>query len=171
VAITLAAAHLAGERHPRRTIRMVMWGAEETDYAGEAYAKAHAADAARIVVAGESDNGAQHIVSFQVAAGAAELPPIKVLAETLKPLGVTFNPEPVRFGGDDVGHLVPLGVPQIGLRQENSHYFDIHHSAEDTLDKVDPAELDKATAAWAATIYAIAESQVDFRKAAPPAKK
>jgi hypothetical protein len=146
-----------------------MWGAEETDYAGEAYAKAHAADASRIVVAGESDNGAQHIVSFQVPAGAADLPPIKVLAETLKPLGVTLSPEPIRFGGDDVGHLVPLGVPQIGLRQENSHYFDIHHSAEDTLDKVDPAELDKAAAAWAATIYAIAESQVDFRKAAPPA--
>ena len=66
---------------------------------------------------------------------------------------MTFNPEPVRFGGDDVGHLAPFGVPQIGLRQENSHYFDIHHSAEDTLDKVDPMEMDKAAAAWAATIW------------------
>jgi len=166
VAITLAAAHLAGERHPRRTIRMVMWGAEETDYAGDAYAKAHAADASRIVVAGESDNGAQHVQAFQVPAGAADLPAIKTLAEALKPLGIAFNPEPVRFGGDDIGHLVPLGVPQIGLRQENSHYFDIHHSAEDTLDKVDPVELDKAAAAWAATIYDIAESRIDFRQAA-----
>ena len=172
VAITLAAAHLAGERHPRRTIRMVMWGAEETDYAGEAYAKAHAADASKIVVAGESDNGAQHDVAFQVPDGGADLPAVKTLAQVLAPLGVKFNPEPVRFGGDDVGHLVPLGVPQISLRQENSHYFDIHHSAEDTLDKVDPAEMDKAAAAWAATIYDIAESGVDFRKAAPaPAKK
>ena len=169
VAITLAAAHLAGERHPRRTIRMVMWGAEETDQAGGAYAKAHEKDLGKIVVAGESDNGAQHIVSFGVPAGAADLAPIKILAETLKPLGVAFNPEPVRYGGDDVGHLAPFGVPQIGLRQENSHYFDIHHSAEDTLDKVDPMEMDKAAAAWAATIYDIAESQVDFRKAAPPA--
>ena len=168
VAITLAAAHLAGERHPRRTIRMVMWGAEETDYAGEAYAKAHAADASKIVVAGESDNGAQHVQSFQVSAGAADLPAVKILAEALKPLGITFNPEPVRFGGDDVGHLAPLGVPQIGLRQENSHYFDIHHSANDTLDKVDPAEIDEAAAAWAATIWTIADSGVDFRKAAPP---
>jgi hypothetical protein len=171
VAITLAAAHLAGERHPRRTIRMVMWGAEETDQAGQAYAKAHEKDLGKIVVAGESDNGAQHIVSFGVPAGGADLPPVKVLAEALKPLGVTFNAEPVRFGGDDVGHLAAFGVPQIGLRQENSHYFDIHHSAEDTLDKVDPAEMDKAAAAWAATIYNIAESQVDFRKAAPPAAK
>ena len=71
VAITLAAAHLAGERHPRRTIRMVMWGAEETDYDGDAYAKAHAADASKIVVDGESDNGAQHDEAYQVPAGAA----------------------------------------------------------------------------------------------------
>ena len=171
VAITMAAAHLAGERKPRRTIRMVMWGAEETDQAGGAYAKAHAGEAAKIVIAGESDNGAQHIQAFQVPAGAADLPAVKMLAEALKPLDVAFNPEPVRFGGDDVGHLVPLGVPQLGMRQENSHYFDIHHSAEDTLDKVDPAEMDKATAAWTAAIYALAESDVDFRKAAPPAPK
>jgi len=167
VAISTAAARLAGERKPRRTIRVVMWGGEETDQAGDAYAKAHAADAARIVVAGESDFGAEHVVSFQVPAGSADLPAITILKETLKPLGVAFNPEPVKYGGDDVGHLVPLGVPQLSLRQEGTHYFDIHHSAEDTLDKVTPAELDKAAAAWAATIYAIAESGVDFRKAAP----
>ena len=170
VAITLAAAHLAGERHPRRTIRMVMWGAEETDQAGAAYAKAHETELGKIVIAGESDNGAQHIVAFQVPAGGADLPAIKTLAQTLAPLGVTFNPQPARSGGDDVGHLVPGGVPQISLRQENSHYFDIHHSAEDTLDKVDAAEMDKAAAAWAATLYDIAESGVDFRKAAPPKK-
>jgi hypothetical protein len=167
VAIVTAAAHLAGERHPRRTIRVVMWGAEETDQAGAAYAKAHETDLGKIVVAGESDNGAQHIVGFQMPAGAADLAPVKVLAQTLEPLGVAFNPQPSRSGGDDVGHLVPFGVPQLNLRQENSRYFDIHHSAEDTLDKVDPAEMDKAAAAWAATIYDIAESQVDFRRAAP----
>jgi hypothetical protein len=169
VAVTLAAAHLAGERHPRRTIRMVMWGAEETDQAGQAYAKAHAADASKIVIAGESDSGAQHIELLQVPAGAADLPAIKTLAAALAPMGVKFSPEPVKFGGDDIGHLVPLGVPQISLRPEASHYFDIHHSAEDTLDKVDPEEINKAAAAWAATIYDIAESQVDFRKAMPPA--
>jgi hypothetical protein len=167
VAITLAAAHLAGERHPRRTIRMVMWGAEELDYAGEGYAKAHAADASKIVIAGESDSGAGHVAGFGVPAGGADLPPVRTLAGVLQPLGVTFNAQPVRQGGDDVGHLVPLGVPQLGMRQENSRYFDIHHSAEDTLDKVDPAEMDKAAAAWAATIWVLAESGVDFRKAAP----
>jgi hypothetical protein len=168
VAITLGAAHLAGERKPRRTIRMVMWGAEETDQAGGAYAKAHEKDVGRIVAAGESDNGAMHILKFQVPAGGADLPAVKTLTQVLKPLEVAFDPTPVRFGGDDIGHLAPLGVPQLSLRQENSHYFDIHHSAEDTLDKVDPVEMDKATAAWAATIYTLAESDVDFRKAAPP---
>jgi hypothetical protein len=166
-AISIAAARIAGQLKPRRTIRVVLWGAEETDQAGQAYAKAHAADAGKIVVAGESDFGAEHVVTFQVPAGSAELPPVKVLVETLKPLGVAFDPEPARYGGDDIGHLVPLGVPQLALRQEGSHYFDIHHSAEDTLDKVAPSELDKAAAAWAATIYAIADSGIDFRKAAP----
>ena len=111
--------------------------AEELDYAGEAYAKAHAADASRIVIAGESDSGAGHVASFGVPAGGADLPAVKTLAQTLQPLGVTFSPMPVRQGGDDVGHLVPLGVPQLGMRQENSRYFDIHHSDEDTLDKVE----------------------------------
>ena len=104
VAIPLAAAHLAGERHPRRTIRMVMWGAEETDQAGQAYAKLHEKELGRIVVAGESDNGAQHIVSFQVPAGAAELPPITTLAETLKPLGVAVGQHRVVDQGQ-VGRL------------------------------------------------------------------
>jgi Zn-dependent M28 family amino/carboxypeptidase len=170
VAISVAAAKLAGDQHPRRTIRVVMWGAEETDQAGGAYAKAHAGDVSKIVIAGESDFGAEHVTSFQVPAGSAEAPAVKGLIETLKPLGVTFNSEPSRYGGDDVGHLAPLGVPQLAMRQEGDHYFDIHHSAEDTLDKVDPAEMDKATAAWAATLYAIAQSGIDFRKAMPSAR-
>ena len=167
VAISLAAAKLAGDLHPRRTIRVVMWGAEETDQAGGAYAKAHAGEVSKIVIAGESDFGADHVASFQVPGGSAEAPAVKALVETLKPLGVAFNPEPSRYGGDDVGHLAPLGVPQLSMRQEGDHYFDLHHSAEDTLDKVDPAEMDKAAAAWAATLYAIAQSGIDFRKAAP----
>jgi hypothetical protein len=167
VAITMAAAHLAGERHPRRTIRMVLWGAEETDQAGGAYAKAHAADAGKIVIAGESDNGAEHDVAFALPAGGAALPVAKTLADALKPLDIKFLPDPAKYGGDDVGHLVPLGVPQLAVRQEASHYFDIHHSAEDTLDKVDPTEMDKAAAAWAVFTYVLAESDADFRKAAP----
>ena len=167
VAITLAAAHLAGERHPRRTIRMVMWGAEETDQAGPAYAKAHAADASKIVIAGESDSGADHVVYFQTPAGSQDAPAVKALAEALKPIGVAYNTEPSKYGGDDVGHLAPLGVPQLGMRQEGDHYWELHHSMNDTLDKVSPQEMDKAAAAWAATIYVLAESRIDFRKGAP----
>jgi hypothetical protein len=166
VAISMAAAHLAGEKKPARTIRMVLWGAEETDQAGDAYAKAHAADAGNIVIAGESDFGAEHVLYFQTPAGSADLPPIATLKRVLLPMGVAFKPDPAQYGGDDIGHLVPLGVPQLEMRQEGSHYFDIHHSAEDTLDKVSPAELDKAAAAWAATIWTITDSGVDFRKAA-----
>jgi hypothetical protein len=163
VAIAVAAARAAGQRQPARTIRVVLWGAEETDQAGPAYAKAHAADAGRIVVAGESDSGAGRVQTFQVPAGAAGLPLTQLMTQAVASIGVTFDPAPVRFGGDDIGHLVPLGVPQLALGQEASHYFDIHHSPEDTLDKVVPADLDQNVAAWAPILYAIAQSGVDFR--------
>jgi hypothetical protein len=162
-----AALQAAGAHRLRRTVRVVLWGAEETDQAGQAYAKAHAADANQIVIAGESDFGAEHVVAFGVPAGAADLPITAKLKADLAPLGVTFNPKPVLYGGDDVGHLAPLGVPQLSLRQEGSHYFDIHHSAEDTLDKITPAEINAAAAAWAVAITDIAGSDVDFRKAMP----
>jgi Zn-dependent M28 family amino/carboxypeptidase len=163
VAITVTAGRLVGAMHPRRTIRVVMWGAEETDQAGAAYAKAHAGELSQIVVAGESDFGAERVVSFEVPDGAQGSAWTRTLASVLAPLDLTFNPEPARFGGDDVGYLYKDGVPVVSLRQDGTHYFDIHHSADDTLDKVDPKALDKAVAAWAAVISMAANSDVDFR--------
>ena len=52
------------------------------------------------------------------------------------------------------------------LAQDGTHYFDLHHSAEDTLDKVKPASLDKAVAAWVSFAYLAADTDVDFRSLA-----
>jgi hypothetical protein len=163
VAIVTTAAQLAATQKPARTIRVVLWGAEETNQAGPEYLKAHADELSNIVLAGESDFGADRVVSFQAPKGTADLAPIKALAGALAPIGVSFDPAPAAFGGDDIAPLFQAGVPVISLRQDGTHYFDIHHSMNDTLDKVDPKTLDQATAAWAAAIYAAADSQESFR--------
>ena len=66
-------------------------------------------------------------------------------------------------GGPDVGPLRMGGVPVFQLVQDGSDYFDLHHTMEDTLDKVDPDALRQNVAAWAASIYIASELEGDFR--------
>jgi hypothetical protein len=73
---------------------------------------------------------------------------------------------------------VEAGVPGFALSQDGTTYFDIHHTPDDTLDKVDRAQLDQNVAAWAALAWLVADSDVDFRPAlapsaagAPPARR
>ena len=56
-------------------------------------------------------------------------------------------------------------MPVFGLRQDGTRYFDLHHTADDTLDKIDPAQMTQNVAAWAALVRLIADSDVDFRAA------
>jgi hypothetical protein len=163
MAIAATAAQLVATTKPARTIRVVLWGAEETNQAGPEYFKAHAAELSDIVLAGEADFGAERVLSFQAPKGTADLPSVKAMAAALAPLGATFDPKPAAFGGDDIAPMYQAGVPVISLRQDGTHYFDIHHSMNDTLDKIDPKALDQAVAAWAAVIYAAADSADSFR--------
>ena len=152
--------------HPKRTLRVVLFGAEEMDYSGPAYAKAHADEAAHIVLAAESDFGARKIYMFLAPPGAAKTPFIRTLADTITPLGIFMSPEPAQRSGDDIAPLHKLGVPVIAFRQNGLDYFDIHHTADDTLDKVDPQELAQNVAVWAAMAYLATQSDLDFRKLA-----
>jgi Zn-dependent M28 family amino/carboxypeptidase len=167
-AIVTAAGKLiaALKPHPKRTLRVVLFGAEEMDYSGPAYAKTHADEAGHIVLAAESDFGARKIYMFLAPPGAAQTPFIRTLAETITPLGIFMSPEPAQRSGDDVAPLHKLGVPVISFRQNGLDYFDIHHTADDTLDKVDPQELAQNIAAWAAMAYLATQSDLDFRKLA-----
>jgi Zn-dependent M28 family amino/carboxypeptidase len=171
VAITTAAARLvAGLPHrPRRTIRVVMFGDEEMDFSGKAYAAAHKDEAVHIVATGESDLGSDPIWSLQLPKGAAPAPQLKPLASALAPLKIVMDSEPARFSGSDMAELNLAGVPAFEFRQDASRYFDIHHSADDTLDKVDPVSLRQNVAAWAALLYLIADSDIDFRALAAAA--
>lgn len=168
VAITTAAAKLIGDLkvHPARTVRVVMWGSEETGGSGAAYAEAHKAEAGRIVLAGESDSGADALYSLALPQGSADHPAMKAMDGVLAPLKIFILRTPSRFGGADTEELQALGVPVIDYGQNALRYFDVHHSANDTLDMIDPAALKQNVAGWAALIYAVADSDVDFRAAA-----
>ena len=71
---------------------------------------------------------------------------------------------PPEDAGSDVEEIQGAGVPVFALNQDASRYFDYHHSQDDTLAIVDPAQLSQNVAAWAATLSILADTNVDFRK-------
>ena len=89
------------------------------------------------------------------------------MLRVLQPIGVLAAREPGRHVGTDVEPTVAAGVPGFAMLQDGSHYFDFHHTADDTLDKVDREQLDQNVAAWAALVWLAADSDVDFRAQAP----
>ncbi len=169
VAIITAAAKLVGDLRgkPTRTIRVIMWGAEETGLHGaRAYAEAHMDELDKHVFASESDFGAGRIWQFQSGFGDGAVAKAKVFQRILRPLAIGPGDNKA-FGGPDVTPLRMAGVPVAGLRQSGWDYFDLHHTPDDTLDKVDPEALQQNVAAWAATIYLASEMEGDFGRLPP----
>lgn len=161
VAITAAAAkRLLDGPPPRRTIRVVWFGDEETGGAGSAaYFAAHKAE--RHDVVGESDFGADRVwrVAFKLPP-AAKAVGDRVYA-ALAPLGIVRARE-AAGGGADVGPLVKAGVAVIDLNQAGTRYFDYHHTPEDTLDRIDRDQIAQNVAAWAATLAVVANAPEDI---------
>ena len=161
VAITMAAGAAIAKlpERPRRSVRVIAWANEEQGlYGAQAYAKAHPDAATTHVAAAESDFGAGRIYRFDSGVNAAALPYADAIGSVLYPLDIERGGNVAR-GGPDVGPLQKLGVPVFSLGQDGSDYFDYHHTANDTLDKIDPAALDQNVAAYAAFAYLAAESE------------
>jgi Zn-dependent M28 family amino/carboxypeptidase len=164
IAITTAAAKLAAAPgKPRRTIRVVMWGSEEQGGSSGAYAAAHKDEVAKMIVAGESDGGAGRIWSLSIPPAGAQHAAMKAFVSTLPKVKVAVNRTPPASGGADISGIIAAGVPFVDFNQDMNRYFDLHHAADDTLDKIDPAELSQNVAVWAAFLYTVANSDVDFR--------
>jgi Zn-dependent M28 family amino/carboxypeptidase len=168
VAITTAAAALIAKlpTRPKRTIRVVMFGAEEVGLLGAfAYAKQHQANLANHVVATESDFGAQTVWQLvsNVNSDATQL--VDDIAKILSPLGIIRGGSDIAGGGPDIIPLAAKGVPTIRLNQNGRDYFDLHHTPDDTLDKINPDELAQNIAAYAASIYLLADTDVDLKGA------
>jgi carboxypeptidase Q len=162
VAISTAAAkRIMDAGQPLRTIRVVWFGSEEIGlFGGAAYAKAHGGE--KHHVAAESDFGADKVWKFSTDVMPSALPAMKPIAEALAPLGISMSPRNGEAGGSDTDPLQEAGVPVLALNQDGTRYFDLHHTADDTLDKIDPEQLRQNVAAWTAMLSVVANDPQDY---------
>jgi carboxypeptidase Q len=166
IGIVVGAAQLLIEHlaePPRRTIRVVLFGSEEVGLVGgRAYALAHRSELSDHIVATESDFGSGDIWRIDTRVGNVNLKHAAAIAKILAPLGIASGNNTAR-GGPDLKYLREAGVPVVSLLQDGLDYFDFHHTADDTLDKISPDDLDQNIAAYAAFMYLAAETRADFR--------
>jgi Zn-dependent M28 family amino/carboxypeptidase len=158
-AIAIEAARLiaGSQRRPRRTVRVVLWANEESGLAGgTGYAARHATELPKHAGMFEADAGTGAPQGFSWNAADSLEPALTAVAKLLEPLGAGALRKG-GHGGADISRMAPAGVPLFGLRQETGTYFDYHHSADDTYDKIEPASLDRAASALAAMAYAVAD--------------
>jgi hypothetical protein len=161
-AFVTAAARLIRDlpRRPRRTIRILLAGAEENGvHGGGAYGRAHASD--RHVIAAESDFGAGRIWQLRTRFSDSAAPYGMALQRAMARLGVNWGTERAD-GGSDIEATRDHGVPIVDLAQDGSDYFDHHHTADDTLYAIDPEALRQNVAAWATFAYLAADSDWEF---------
>jgi carboxypeptidase Q len=146
---------------PKRTIRFIAWMDEELGGSGgRQYAADHATDMANQFAAIETDLGAGHAVGIN-ANGPAELQAL------LRPIGNLLASQGASLvqaggGGSDIGPLMQKGVPGFSPIQDVRTYFHYHHTAADTLDKVNPQFLRENSAVIAVLAYALATVPQDL---------
>jgi carboxypeptidase Q len=141
---------------PRRTVRVVLWTSEEFGgVGGAAYRDAHLAELDRHVLAIESDNGAFAPLGWRYTGSGAGLPFVRQIDSLLAGLGPMHSDS--GYPETDVAPLERHGVPLLGLKTDPSRYFWYHHSAGDTMDKLDPREVARCVAAMAVAAYVAAE--------------
>ncbi len=148
---------------PRKTIRVVLFAAEELGLIGAfEYARAHKDDMDNHVIGAESDFGAGPVwaLASKVSRNSAFV--IDKMAQLMGPLGVVRH-ERTANGGPDVGRIGDIGMPVADLMQDGTDYFDLHHTADDTLDKVKPENLRQNLAAWAVFTYISADWAGSFK--------
>lgn len=145
---------------PRRTIRCVLWTNEENGLRGaRAYRDQHRSELARHVAAIEADSGTYAPLGFGFTGSDAafgELGSVSRLLESRLKAGKLTR----GGGGSDLGPLLEEGVPILGLQVERARYFWFHHTSADTVDKVLPKDLPACTAALAAMVWHLADSEI-----------
>jgi len=160
VVVSMQVIHVLKELgiRPRRTVRFIAWMDEEQGAEGaQTYAKEHVNDLANHIAALESDLGAGHPVGFSYV-GKPELEQwMRPVAQVLEAIGASTMTSS-REAGTDVDPLNAKGVPGFSPAQDSRFYFNYHHTAADTFDKVDPRELNENAAVMTVLAYALADS-------------
>jgi hypothetical protein len=173
VAIVMEAARLIGrlERKPARTVRVVLFANEEFGLSGaNEYARLIGDEAARHVLAVEADLGGGTVWRVQSLVAPEAVTAVDAIREALKPLALEVGGNDAH-GGSDIGPLRALGVPILDLSQDATNYFDVHHTVDDTLPKVDAKTLNQAVAAYAVAAYLAATKNGDFGRVPPEEKR
>lgn len=169
VGVVLEVARLLLADPPRRTVRIVLFANEENGLRGAyAYAEAHAAELEAHQAALEIDGGAGEAWFLVWRAGDGAERAMKRLEALLAPLGVEGAGRDDDAGGADLIPLTRSGVPALELKQDARRYFDLHHTADDTCDKIDPASLAQVTAVAAMIARELAEIPGRLPFANPP---
>ncbi|KAG8301150.1 hypothetical protein J6590_059555 [Homalodisca vitripennis] len=150
---------------PRRTIRAVLWTAEEVGLIGaEAYKIAHANETDNFIAMMESDEGTFTPFGLEYMGSDEGGCIIKEILKLMEPINATqFK------NSSDVGSDITVWaneVPLLSNLNDNGRYFWFHHSNGDTMTVLSPDDLDKNTALWAATAYILADISVDLPKPA-----
>ena len=170
VGIVTAAARLIQEsgQRPRRTIRVVLFGAEEVGLVGaRAYANARMRDGtlANHVIGSESDFGAREVWRLSTNVAEDALPFFDQMQVEMQHLGVLRGGNE-SGGGPDMIPLAYMGVPMARLDQNGEDYFEFHHTPNDTFDKIAPEEMAQNVAAWTMFTWLVADTDLDFREPA-----
>ena len=172
VAVSMEAANLVQKLHLRakRTIRVIAWMNEENGSAGsKAYASNHDKEMANHFGAMETDGGAGHPLGLNIRGKPelkAMLMPVTAILQESGAGVVTF----VDHCGADIEPMEKAGVPTFSPIQDSRFYFNYHHTAADTLDKIVPKELAENSAVVAVTAYALANSERPLPRAAAEEK-
>jgi carboxypeptidase Q len=159
VAVAMETAELLHQLHlrPKRTIRVIAWMDEESGGAGsQTYAKEHMLEFPRHMAAIESDSGAAHPLGFDVKMISSSIDLLRPVLNVLQSFGATAMQSSTYPPGADIAAMSEAGVPALGVLQDGRTYFNYHHTAADTLDKVVPGELRENAAAMAVMGYALA---------------
>src|SRR5438067_5543857 len=161
VAVSMEAANLIQQLHlkPKRTIRVIAWMNEENGDAGsKQYAKDHEKQISNHFAAMETDSGAGHPVGVNIRANPEVKKMFAPVAKILQESGAGIL-DLVEHCGADIEPLEKAGVPAFSPIQDNRFYFDYHHTAADTLDKIVPKDLAENSAVIAVVAYALANME------------
>jgi carboxypeptidase Q len=161
VAVSMEAANLIQKLHlkPKRTIRVIAWMNEENGLAGsKQYAKDHEKEWMNHFAAMETDGGADHPLGINIKAKPEVKQMFAPIAAILQGSGAGML-NLVEHCGADIGPMEKAGVPAFSPIQDSRFYFNYHHTAADTLDKIVPKQLAENSAVVAVLAYALANME------------
>jgi len=164
VAVAMETAHLIQQLHlrPKRTVRVIAWMNEENGTEGsKQYERDHANEFTNHFAVNETDSGAGHPIGLNLK-GKPELRAIFApIVKLVQDIGVGALNLSDHIGAD-TEPIEKAGVPGFSAMQDSRFYFNYHHTAADTLDKIVPRELQENAAVVGVTAYALANAEVSL---------